>query len=85
MEKIGTIRAWKNPVKVDLDGAATAFPETYLNPLSANPTKYSNTFKQFVDKLLTNCLSVFDHFVGLVFKGLRQCQTSMMELSCEKS
>ena len=30
-----------------------------LNPLSANPTKWSN------------CLSVFDHFVGLVLKGLR--------------
>ena len=42
-----------------------------VNPLRANPTKWSNTFKQFVDKLLTNCLSVFDHFVGLALKGLR--------------
>ena len=25
---------------------------------------------QFVDKLLTNCLSVFGHFVGLALKGL---------------
>ena len=25
-----------------------------LNPLSANPTKWSNTLKQFVGKLLTN-------------------------------
>ena len=40
------------------------------NPLSANPTKWSNTLKQFVAKLLTNCLSVFDHFVKLVLKGL---------------
>ena len=31
------------------------------NPLSANPTKWSNTLKQFVGKLSTNCLSVFDH------------------------
>ena len=38
-----------------------------LNPLSANPTKWSNTLKQFVGKLPTNCLSVFDHFVGLKF------------------
>ena len=30
-----------------------------LNPLKANPTKWS-----------TNCLSVFDHFVGLALKGL---------------
>ena len=42
-----------------------------LNPLSANPTKWPNTLKQFAVKLLTNCLSVFDHFVGLLLKGLR--------------
>ena len=36
-----------------------------LNPLSANITEWSNTLKQFVGKLPTNCLSVFDHFVGL--------------------
>ena len=43
----------------------------YLNPLSANPTKWSNTLKQFVGNLLTSCLSVFDHFVNLAFQGLR--------------
>ena len=36
-----------------------------LNPLSANPTKWSN-----LRKLPTNCLSVFDHFVGLALKEL---------------
>ena len=41
-----------------------------INPLSANFTKWSNTLKQFVGKLPTNCLSVFDHFVGLALKGL---------------
>ena len=41
-----------------------------LNALSANPTKWSDTLKQFVGKLPTNCLSVFDHFVGLALKGL---------------
>ena len=41
-----------------------------LNPLSANPTKWLNTFKQFVGKLPPNCLSVFDHFVKLALKGL---------------
>ena len=41
-----------------------------LNPLSANPTKRPNTLKQFAGKLLTNCLSVFDHFVKLALKGL---------------
>ena len=42
----------------------------YFNPLSASFTKWSNTLEQFVDKLPTNCLSVFDHFVGLGRKGL---------------
>ena len=40
------------------------------NPLSVNPTKWSNTLKQFVGKLPTNCLDVFDHFVILARKGL---------------
>ena len=40
-----------------------------FNPFSANLTKWSNTLKQFVGKLPTNYLSVFDHFVGLSHKG----------------
>ena len=38
-------------------------------PLSINPTKWSNTLKQFIGELLTNCISVFDHFVGWRLKG----------------
>ena len=34
-----------------------------VNPLSANPTKWSNTLKQFVSNFPTNFLSVFDRFV----------------------
>ena len=41
-----------------------------FNPLSASRTKWSNTLKQFVGKLPTNCWSVFNHFVGLALKGL---------------
>ena len=41
-----------------------------FNPLSAKLTKWPNTLKQFVGNLLTNCLSVFGHFVGLAFKEL---------------
>ena len=41
-----------------------------FKPLSANFTKWSNTVKQPVGKLPTNCLSVFDHFLGLALKGL---------------
>ena len=40
------------------------------NSLSADLTKWSNTLKQFVGNLATNCLSVFDHSVGLALKGL---------------
>ena len=43
---------------------------SFINPLSANATKWTNTLKQFVGKFPTNCLIVFDHFVGLAFKGL---------------
>ena len=42
-----------------------------LKLLSANPTKWPNTLKQFVGNLPTNCLSEFDHFVGLALKGLK--------------
>ena len=46
------------------------------NPLRANPTKWSNTLKQFVGKLPTNYLSVFDHLVKLALKGLTNRSTS---------
>ena len=42
-----------------------------VNHLSANPAEWSNTLKQFVGKLPTNWLRVFDDFVGLMFTGLR--------------
>ena len=42
----------------------------YVNHLSANPTNWSNTLKQFVDNLPTNCLSVFAHFVILALRAL---------------
>ena len=43
-----------------------------FNPFSTNFTKWSNTLKQFVSNLPTNCLSVFDHFMGLALKGLTE-------------
>ena len=42
-----------------------------LNPLSANPIKWSNAIKKFVGQLTTNFLSVFNHFVGSALKGLK--------------
>ena len=44
--------------------------EKRFNPLSTNPTKWSNTLKQFIGNLSTNCLSVFDHFMKLALKDL---------------
>ena len=41
-----------------------------FNPLNVKFAKWSNTLKQFFGKLPTNCLSAFDHFVGLILKGL---------------
>ena len=48
-----------------------------INPLSANPKTWSNTLKQFVGFLQTNCLSVFDHFAGLALKGLRKVNITL--------
>ena len=48
-----------------------------INPLNANPEKWSNTLKQIVGNLPTICLSVFDHFMNLALKGLRLLFTSI--------
>ena len=45
-------------------------PLQTTSSFSVNFTKWSNTLKQFVGSLPTNCLSVFAHFVGLALKGL---------------
>ena len=46
-------------------------PLTVLPPISQN----GQTLKQFVGNLPTNCLSVFDHFVGLARKGFFSFKT----------
>ena len=50
-----------------------------VHPLNANPTKWSNTVKQFVGKLPTNIWSVFGHFVILVLKGLSVWEVTYLE------
>ena len=52
--------------------------QSVVSPLSANPRKWINTLKQFVGKLPTNYLSVFDHFVKLALKGLAKSSTLHM-------
>ena len=39
-----------------------------INLLSTNPTRWSNTLKQFVGNFPTNCLILFDHFVRLALR-----------------
>ena len=51
-----------------------------INPLSANFAKWSNTLKQFVGNLPTNCLRVFGHFVGLTLKELTKVQVNNSKL-----
>ena len=53
-----------------------------VNSLSANATKWPNTLKQFVGKLPTNCLSMFDHFVKLALKGLITFQNILQRHLC---
>ena len=48
-----------------------------FNPLSANPTKWSNTLKQCVGNMATNFLSVFGHIVKLALKGLKLKETNI--------
>ena len=43
-----------------------------VNSLSANPTKWSNTFKK-ADELF----GVFDHFVGLALEGLMNLKLTL--------
>ena len=55
----------------------------FLNPSSANPTKWSNLLKQFVGfvgKLPTNCLSLFGQFVELALKRLKKLLAVSVQL-----
>ena len=60
-----------NMIAVDGETSSNIGAISDMNSLSANPTKWLNTLKQFVGNLPINCLSVFDHFVKLVLKELR--------------
>ena len=61
--------------------ASTVIELFYFTPLSDNPTEWSHwngTLKQFVGSLPTNFLSVFDHFMGLALKGLKNIQSEVL-------
>ena len=46
--------------------------KTRKSTIPSSPKPWFNTLKQFVGKLPSICLNVFDHFVGLALKGLKQ-------------
>ena len=56
--------------KLSTDHVVFMFADRHRNKLSVNPTKWSNTLKTIRQQQPTNCLSVFDHFVGLAIKRL---------------
>ena len=43
------------PLFLDIEFLIQGIENQQVNPLSANPTKWLNTLKQFVGKLPTNC------------------------------
>ena len=58
------------PSMDELSESCYCYASNNIKSLYTNTTKCSNTLKQLVDNLPTNCLSVFDHFVELELNGL---------------
>ena len=71
--KLSAINLATRPLSclIILEGISSWWQDFFKVEITDNHfTKRSDTLKQFVGKLPTNCLSVFDHFVGLALKGL---------------
>ena len=71
LNTIQNLKIWqrnKNLVKLVI--ITISFSISDPNRSKRQPHKQSNRLKQFVSNLPTNCLTVFDHFVGLALKGL---------------
>ena len=72
---LGTRLFWLKIVKKNYNSTLKVCELTvWVKPLSTNPTKWSNTLKQFISNLPTNCLSVFDLFVKFALKELSSHQ-----------
>ena len=72
------ITSWNDLYKLSIKIFGITQKPLWINPLSVNPTKWSSTLKQFVGKLPTNCLGVFDHFVKLALQGLMHQNSQVM-------
>ena len=71
-ENLKITKTWKSP-----------FASRHADTLSEVTVimKHKNFVTLFVGKLPTNCLSVFDHFVGLSLKGLNEDQDYLHSLA----
>ena len=58
------IQLWRRKKRTDIAIVKSDFLLKVFNALNTNPTKWSK------NQTIRRCLSVFDHFVGLVLKGL---------------
>ena len=76
---------WFGKIILSVNSILNAKIDYYSNPLSANPTIWSNTLNQFVGNLPTNCLSVFDDFVRLALKWLKLLQRRIFIDDCAYS
>ena len=64
------VHAWK-----EISPCLKGYFVRHINRSSVNPTKCLKTLKQY------DCLSVFDHLVGLALKGL-MCQSNLTIVIC---
>ena len=55
--------------------------EKSVDPLSASPTKWVIHIQAIRQQKSTNCLSVFDHFVGLALKFLNSGKSNINNVS----
>ena len=55
--------------------------EKSVDPLSASPTKWVIHIQAIHQQKSTNCLSVFDHFVGLALKFLNSGKSNINNVS----
>ena len=62
----------KTRLTTSIGSVTLSTPVHCINSLNANTTKWSNTLKQFVDNMPTNCLIMFDHFVELALNRLNK-------------
>ena len=69
-EKEKLISSWVFSFQIYIVNLVSGIIATATLNLWAQISQNGETLKQFIGKLPTNCLSVFDHFVGQALKGL---------------